>query len=342
MPKKRTIPTWQQPLLLEACCQTAIWGGQSLRQHYGKKAPAAWPNVAESWELSTHAHGQNKIANTPYDGQTMSDYLTQAGPSCLGTGCVDTRLPILIKYIDAASDLSVQVHPDDDYARRYENSASKTEMWYVVAAQPGASIYYGIQHPVTKEELVRHIQQQTLTDILRRVSVQAGDSFLIPAGTIHAIGQGLLIAEIQQSSDITYRVYDYGRRGSDGQPRELHIDQALAVANLQPVPSSQWPIVKVKTDTLQVTELARHPDFVVNQIRYQGDLHWSVDSDSYQVLLMIDGQTELVWRKQRYPLALLQTVFLPAGLGHCQLRGHGTVLVVHSQTGHFSPSASQP
>ena len=221
-----------KPFLLKAPCKDYIWGGNRLRE-FGKTSDA--DRIAESWELSCHPDGESVIASGDFKGQTLTAFL-KAHPEAAGENCRDfEKYPVLIKLIDAHDDLSVQVHPDDAYALSHEGEYGKTEMWYVLDAQPGAQLIYGFRSEITKEDFRRAIEENTLLDQVRRVPVRAGDVFFIPSGTLHAIGKGLLIAEVQQNSNTTYRVYDYGRLGKDGKPRELHIEKALDVTNLKPL-----------------------------------------------------------------------------------------------------------
>ena len=208
-----------------------IWGGNKLRKYYGKSSSDRV--IAESWELSFHKDGLTMTES----GELLCEAVSK---EVLGTNVSDFEFfPTLIKFIDAESDLSVQVHPSDEYALKNENSFGKTEMWYIIGAEEGAGIYLGFRETVTREEFESAIRENRLTEILRFYPVKAGESYFIPSGTIHAIGKGCLILEIQQNSNLTYRVYDYGRVGNDGKPRELHIDKALAVTNLKkfvPIP----------------------------------------------------------------------------------------------------------
>ncbi|MCR4644350.1 MAG: class I mannose-6-phosphate isomerase [Oscillospiraceae bacterium] len=213
------------PFLLQAPCKDYVWGGERLRA-FGKVSSA--DRIAESWELSCHPDGESIIASGECKGMTLPAFLREH-PEALGENCRRfDRFPVLVKLIDAQDDLSVQVHPDDAYARAHGEDLGKTELWYVIDAAPGAEILYGVKRAMTQEELRESIEQQTILDKLRHVPVKAGDVYFIPAGTIHAIGRGCLIAEVQQNSNTTYRVYDYGRG------RELHIAQALDVARLTP------------------------------------------------------------------------------------------------------------
>lgn len=196
-----------------------IWGGNRLRNEFGKESTE--DRIAETWECSTHPDGPSVIADGPHAGKTLKEVIGR-------------DIPILIKFIDAKSDLSVQVHPDDTYAFEKENGQrGKTEMWYVVDAEPGASLVFGLSREVTLEKMRSRIEEGKLERYLHRVPVHRNDVFYIPSGTIHAIGSGIVIAEIQESSNLTYRLYDYGRLGKDGLPRPLHVEKALEVASLR-------------------------------------------------------------------------------------------------------------
>lgn len=196
-----------------------IWGGKKLKELYGRENGDK--AIAESWEVSVHPDGVSRTK----DG-TLAQYLAQNPQSVDGAG---NALPVLIKYIDAKENLSVQVHPDDAYARRVEGDNGKTEMWYIVAAEEGAGIYCGFRRATTREEFLAKVADGTVEELLNFIPVKAGDSFLIRAGTVHAICAGCVICEVQQSSNVTYRVYDYNRRGADGKPRALHIGKAAEV-----------------------------------------------------------------------------------------------------------------
>ena len=218
----------RRPLLLSPAFKDYIWGGNRLKRDWGKRTDMT--PLAESWELSCHEAGPSVIAGGAYAGRTLGEYLTEH-PQDAGTKAQNAgAFPLLIKLIDAAGPLSVQVHPDDAYAREFEHSLGKSEMWLVLDASEGAGIYYGFKRETSLSEMRAAIENNTLTELLSWVPAKTGDCFFIPAGTVHAIGAGLMVAEVQQSSNLTYRVYDYGRVGADGRPRELHIDKALAVA----------------------------------------------------------------------------------------------------------------
>ena len=191
-----------------------IWGGHKLVDNYGKEMTG--DRLAETWELSCNPDGPSFVANGEDAGKTLRQYIEEHGKKVLGTNCERFEdFPILTKFIDAQDNLSIQVHPDNEYALKNEGQYGKTEMWYVVDAEEGACLYHGFNREISKDEFAKRIEEDTLLEVLNKVPVHKGDVFFIEAGTIHAIGKGLIIAEIQQNSNVTYRVYDYGRVGKD-------------------------------------------------------------------------------------------------------------------------------
>lgn len=231
-------------------CKDYLWGGEKLKTKYGKKTDKI--PCAESWELSFHKDGLTKIA----DGRTLAEVITEEEK---GKNCKRFPFfPVLIKFIDAKDNLSVQVHPSDEYALKYENSFGKTEMWYIVEAEESAGIYLGFNRDVKKEEYESAIKEKRLTELLNFYEVKAGEYYFIPSGTIHAIGKGCLICEIQQNSNLTYRVYDYGRKDKNGNERELHINKALQVTNLNKFTPIMFDdgIIKSKYFTVQKYEIS--------------------------------------------------------------------------------------
>ena len=215
------------PYSIEPKETPAIWGGDALVKHFGKKAD---PNekIGESWEC----WDDNRVLNGPLAGKTIADLRTQLGAKLLGDLDPTQIFPILTKIIDARDSLSVQVHPDDAYAQRVEHQHNgKTECWYILSAEDGAELVYGWAHDTTREEYERRVADGTLGDILRRVPVKAGETYYLPAGTLHAIGAGIALFETQQASDLTYRIFDWNRVGNDGKPRELNVNKAADVLN---------------------------------------------------------------------------------------------------------------
>ena len=321
---------WQQsrgdrePLRLVPAFKDYLWGGQRLKTEFGKKTELI--PLAESWELSCHEAGLSVIESGAYAGKTLRDYL-QENPSHLShLADGKTEFPLLIKLIDAEQMLSVQVHPDDEYARRVENSSGKTEMWYVVSAKSGAGIYYGFWEDITKNEMAQAIATKTLTEKLNWVEAGEGDVFYIPAGTIHAIGAGLLIAEVQQSSNVTYRLWDYGRVGADGKQRELHIDKGLDVT----VRERRGPTLPYQPDREvpggRIRHLVRCERFCVDAIHLCGLIEEYAGERSFVSLLCLEGEGALLWGENAMPLKKGDSVFVPAGMGLFKLAGMMKIL----------------
>lgn len=220
-----------QPILFAPTTKSYLWGGTKLKEKWGKASSEA--TIAECWELSAYQGSESVAVGGDFDGQTLGE-IVSTHPTFFGAAVGEGGFPILVKLIDAAKDLSIQVHPDDLYARVHEGDNGKTEMWYIAEAAPDAAIYYGFARDVSREEVEKSIRENTVTALLRRVPVTAGDAFLVPAGTVHALLAGVTVIEIQESSNVTYRVYDYDRRDQDGNPRQLHIEKALEVMQFCP------------------------------------------------------------------------------------------------------------
>lgn len=322
---------WQQgcakdrePLRLAPAFKDYLWGGQRLRREYGKQTDMN--PLAESWELSCHEAGLSVIENGPHAGKTLRDYLREHPTHMSKDASADTEFPLLIKLIDAEQMLSVQVHPDDEYARRVENSSGKTEMWYVVSAKPGAGIYYGFKEALTRNEMAEAIRSKTLTGMLNWVEAQKGDVFFIPSGTIHAIGAGLLIAEVQQNSNITYRMWDYGRIGADGKPRELHIKKGLDVT----VREHRGPTLPYEPDRDvpggTIRHLVKCERFCVDAIHLCGLIEDYAAEAGFVSLLCLEGEGALLYGEQAMPLRKGQSIFIPAGMGAFKLAGMMEVL----------------
>ena len=302
-----------EPIFLQGVCKDYLWGGNRLREEFGKTSGA--DKIAESWELACHKDGSSILKNGPDAGKTLREYLDAHGTGFLGTNCAGcTTVPVLIKLIDAKQDLSIQVHPDDDYAMRVEGEPGKTEMWYIVDAAPGAALYYGVKQAVSKEEFARRIQEQTLPEILNRVEVTAGELYFIPSGTLHAIGAGILLAEIQQNSNVTYRVYDYGRVGADGKPRALHIEKALDVTRRTPPQKHDFG-----------SHLAQCEYFTVDAKK--GAFDGAADEKSFVSLLITDGAGTLTCGGETVKVKKGESYFIPAGSGKYAVTGDCETLV---------------
>ena len=303
-----------------------LWGGTRLRDEYGKKIDMT--PLAESWECSVHPDGPSFVSNGQYKGKTLKEVLDEH-PEYIGTKA-NGVFPILAKFIDAKKDLSVQVHPDDEYARENENDNGKTEMWYIIDADEGASLIYGFKHKVTKEILERAIERGELDKHLQKVEVHKGDLYFVPAGTVHGIGKGILLAEIQESSNVTYRVYDYDRVDKNGKKRQLHFDKAVQVMDMGVVPDIKQKRRMVKYYPGCSRELlCRCKYFETERIQVTKGFSFSVREESFQVLMCLDGygQVEVDGDKPvRFTKG--ETVFLPAGIGRCLIIGDTTVLKI--------------
>ena len=315
------------PLKMDPFLRETIWGGQRLVKQYGKKPQKELKNVAESWEVSTHPNGQSKIDGGFFAGETFTHYLETMGPKVITRQAKSTDFPLIIKYIDAMDDLSIQVHPGKGYAGPGPNFSGKTEMWYVVEAQPGASLYYGVAEITDRRDFKKHIENDTLPEILRQVPAHPGDVFFLPPGTVHGIGKGLLIAEIQQACDLTYRVCDYGRVDFDGKKRPLHIKDALAVSTLEPTPLAPLapPVPTVEGNSWQ--ELAACDYFHVRKLTLQSAFTQKATGGSCQVYLTLEGQFQIVHSGMIYTFQKGETAFIPAGLGEYTLEGQATLLL---------------
>jgi len=315
------------PMKLRAPLKDYIWGGTRLKDEFGKKTDLE--KVAESWELACHKDGMSVIENGEYAGKTLAEYLDIAGKDVLGTrGKAFPYFPLLIKLIDAKNDLSVQVHPDNDYAMRVEGEYGKTEMWYIVDAEPGASLLYGFKEKVSKKEFEQHIKDNTLLDICNRVPVKKGDVFFIDSGTLHAIGKGILICEIQQNSNTTYRVYDYGRVGKDGKPRELHVAKALDVTKREKPTRKTEPEAKLDVfEGLKGELLAQCQYFTAYHFALEDSADLEVKEGSFQALTVTDGEMELRAAEGTLQLGKGDSAFLPAGMGGYVLKGQGEFIL---------------
>ncbi len=300
-------------LKLKPAYKDYIWGGTKLKTSYNKKFEGG--RLAECWELSCHPDGPSVIGDGEFKGRTLREYIEKKGKSVLGSNClIFDDFPILIKFIDAKDNLSIQVHPNNIYALENENQYGKTEAWYVLEAEPGAFLYYGFKYEISKDEFRRRVNEGTLTEVLNAVPVKKGDSFYIPAGTIHAIGKDIVIAEIQQSSNVTYRVYDYGRIGLDGRPRELHIDKAIEVTRLMP-PEKKYNFGG---------HLIRSLYFTIDIIEapYSG----FCDDESFTSVLVTEGSGKLESSESSLEIQKGDSLFIPAGIGKYMVSGNAKAL----------------
>ncbi len=297
-----------------------LWGGTKLRDVYGKKCD--FDKVAESWELSTHPAGESRISGGESDGMTLSEYFAKAGKAALGKNCEKfENFPVLIKFIDAKDPLSIQVHPSDEYALRVEKEYGKTEMWYVMDCEPGAFLYFGVNREIDKEEFRKRIENNTVLEVLNRVDVHPGDVFFIQSGAIHAIGAGILICEIQQNSNCTYRVYDYDRRGADGKPRELHVEKALEVSSLTPSDTSDKQGGEEAIPGGARKRLASCKYFTTEKYTVNGRAELDVTEDSFASLIITEGAGKAEGPENAVEFKAGDSLFIPAGSGKIAVSG---------------------
>lgn len=305
-----------------------LWGGTRLREEYGKDIPLT--PLAETWECSVHPDGPSIVANGVNAGNKLADVLA-AHPEYMGTKFAESEeFPILVKFIDAKQDLSVQVHPDDVYAGEYENQNGKTEMWYVLDAAENASLIYGFEHPVSEDILREAVETETLGKHLHKERVHKGDVFYVPAGTVHGIGAGTLVAEIQESSNVTYRVYDYDRVDKNGNKRELHFDKAIKVMDMTVAPDMrQKPRFVRYYPGCSREILCRCKYFETERIQVSSKCAFTVLDTSFQVLLCLDGTGAVSGAEGgAVTFGKGDCLFIPAGMGRCSLEGKTELLKV--------------
>lgn len=333
---------------LEPAFKDNLWGGTKLRTVFGKKCD--YDVIGESWELSAHPDGQSVIASGIFTGMYFGEFIEKYGHDVVGwkSSSLD-RFPVLIKFIDAKKDLSIQIHPDDDYALEIENEFGKNEMWYVVDCEPGAFLYCGLKKDSSKEEIRERIENNTITDILNKIEVHKGDCVMVKAGTIHAIGAGILICEIQQNSNCTYRMYDYDRKDKFGNKRELHIDKAIDVVDVKKykpfisdnkdVPERAEVLVSCKyfecykyvlgSDAAEADHASDIEDNCYNteNVRNTGKVNISVDAMSFRSVIVIDGSGKIAVGNNTMDYKAGDSFFVTAGEKVINLEGTGTVIV---------------
>ena len=290
-------------LKLKPACKDYLWGGRRLIEEFGINCDKKI--LAEAWMLSCHPDG----ASTLEGGENFSDYLKIHGKKILGTNCKGFRdFPILIKFIDARKNLSVQVHPPDDYALTHENQLGKSEMWYVLDTNENAFLYCGFKEKISRDEFTARIKNNSLLEVLNAIPARRGDVIFIPAGTIHALGKGVLVAEIQQNSNVSYRIYDYGRN------RPLHIDKALDVTILtEPVEHNSYPHV------------AACNYFVVDKLNLDGkilsEVGGVVDEKTFLNVLILDGAGKIFNGGEEISYKKGDSILLTANSGMWTIRG---------------------
>ena len=311
------------PLLFEANLHQIVWGGQRLVEWKGVAGDAAVSGpIGESWEVSAVESSPSVVANGPFAGKTLPDVVATDPEGILGKAVAKHyggKMPLLVKFIDAQKDLSIQVHPNDEMASREHGKMGKTEMWYIIDAQPGACIYSGFCKSLTPSEYKRMVQDGTITDALARYEVSEGDVFFIPAGRIHAIGAGCFVAEIQQTSDVTYRIYDFKRKDKNGNYRELHTELAAESIDYTVLPNYRAEYERTKNEGVQV---ATCPYFTtaVYDLNEPMTLDYS-ELDSFVILIAVKGEGTIKANGQEMTFRMGDTILLPATTGEVKVEG---------------------
>jgi mannose-6-phosphate isomerase len=288
-----------------------IWAGDRLTSLWGKKSDN--PFVAESWEMSAHTDGKSVVCGGKFNGKTLEEVISAKD---LGEAAKKyDRFPLLIKFIDAGQNLSVQVHPDNEYALKNENDYGKTEAWYICDCEKGSGIYLGFKEDVTREQVRQAIEDNTVENLLNFIPVKKGEGYLIKAGTIHAICAGLTICEIQQNSNVTYRVYDYGRKDKEGKSRQLHVDKALDVLDYK----------KYKPEKNEKGVVADCSYFNITRYRIETAQSFECDGFSFNAVNIIEGSGLI----DNIPFTKGDTFFVPAGTGKFTVKGKAEILITH-------------
>lgn len=314
------------PLVFEPILKDRIWGGTKLQSFLHKSIPT--PTTGESWEISTVSGDISIVKNGPFKGKSLNDLLEKHPEEILGSKVYQQfghQFPLLFKFLDAKEDLSIQLHPNDVLAKKRHNSFGKTEMWYIMQADEKARIVIGFKENSSAEEYLHHLEDKSLIEILEEIPVKKGDVFLLETGTIHAIGAGIVIAEIQQTSDITYRVYDWDRVDAQGNYRELHTELALEAINYNKV-ESQKQYQKIQNHSNLTVEC---PYFTTNFIPLDGSVTFHKNQDSFRVLMCTEGEFELVTVDSKSVFKKGETVLLPAIITDYELKGKASLLEIY-------------
>lgn len=314
------------PLQFEPILKERIWGGTKLKTFLNK--PITSNITGESWEISTVENDVSVVVNGSLKGKSLIELINEFPEAVLGTRVYaqfGKQFPLLFKYIDAREDLSIQLHPNDELAKKRHNSFGKTEMWYVMQADTDARLIVGFKEKSSPEEYIKNLNNKTLLSILDTKKVKQGDVFMLDTGTIHAIGAGIVIAEIQQTSDITYRVYDFDRVDANGKTRELHIDLALEALNYEKIQAQRF---YSKTENI-ANEIVNCNYFTTNFIQLDGNIEIHKNQTSFTVYMCVEGDFKLTFDNESYSYKKGDTVLIPAAITDFQLSGKATILEIY-------------
>lgn len=314
------------PLQFDPILKERIWGGEKLKTVLHKDITSKI--TGESWELSTVEGDISIIANGVHKGTSLQEFINNYPDEILGTKVhkrFGKQFPLLFKFIDAREDLSIQVHPNDELAKERHNSFGKTEMWYVMQADEGSRIIVGFKEESNQEEYLEKLKSKNLLSILEQVPAKEGDVFFLETGTVHAIGAGIVLAEIQQTSDITYRIYDFDRIDAAGNTRELHVDLALDAINYDVVETQR----KYNTEKNVFNAIVDCPYFTTNVLPLQGTLEVDKTFESFTVYMCVDGYFEIEYRNEKYAYEKGATVLIPAAMNLFKISGNASILEIY-------------
>jgi len=314
------------PLQFLPILKERIWGGKKLNTFLNK--PITSDFTGESWEISTVENDVSIIANGDFKGKTLNEIINEFPTEILGEKVVKqfgVQFPLLFKFLDAREDLSIQVHPNDELAKKRHNSFGKTEMWYVMQADEDARLIVGFTEKSSQDEYLKNLKENTLLTILETKKVNQGDVFFLETGTVHAIGAGTIIAEIQQTSDITYRLYDFDRVDSNGNKRELHVDLALDAINYNKI-KAQKEYLKIENKS---NEVVRCDYFTTHYIPLKGNYSVQRTKDSFCVYMCVDGEFVLEFQNQKYNYRKGDTILIPAEMNVYSFSGKASLLEIY-------------
>jgi mannose-6-phosphate isomerase len=307
------------PLKFKTIYKDKIWGGQKIKSYLHKDF-GDLPNCGETWEISGVKSDVSIVANGVLQGESLAELLEQYGADLIGDKVYKhfgNTFPLLVKFIDANEDLSIQVHPDDELAKKRHNSFGKTEMWYIIEADPGSTLIAGFNRELDEQTYLEYFNSGRLTEILNVEDANAGDVFFLPAGRVHTIGKGLLLAEIQQTSDITYRIYDFDRVDDKGNKRELHTEEALAAIDYKHYPEYKTQYQPKKNETVK---LVTCPYFTTNVLDFTENTSKDYSSlDSFVIHVCLAGDYKVKCNDESYPVKMGESILLPKAIEKIEL-----------------------
>lgn len=313
------------PMKFTPILKERVWGGDKLKT-LGKDVSA--DNIGESWEISAVEGDVSTVSNGYFQGEKFDDLINSYPIEIMGKeifSIFGKQFPLLIKFLDAKTDLSIQLHPNDDLAKERHNSLGKTEMWYIMVAEPNSRLILGFKEDSSPKEYLHHLQEKTLPTILQEYAVKPGETYLIETGTIHAIGGGILLAEIQQTSDITYRVYDWDRRDNAGNQRELHVDLALDAIDYR----KKEPKLTYQPKEDESVEIVSTPYFITNYIELQTELSIAHKGESFRIYVCTEGSFSVRYTEETISIQQGETILIPATLREYEFQGEAKILEVY-------------